>query len=203
MTDKQNGEMPEVTETTNANSGDMPEWVNDPQKAWDTIRKLREENATRRLKLQEFESEAEKRARELLAQEEATLQENQQWRELAEKRARELEELQQSMQAMELDNLRRSIGLELGLPSALVDRIRGANEEEMRADAEAIKSAIPTQQQQPSAGRSTTTANPGGKPIGRTREELASRYLGGGARPGGSSNSAGGRTADGKWKFGG
>jgi hypothetical protein len=78
------------------------------------------------------------------AAEEASLAEQQKWQELARRREAELAEAQRQMEALTLTMLRTRVAARMGLPEALAERLRGATEAEIVADAEALQTLMPT-----------------------------------------------------------
>lgn len=73
--------------------------------------------------------------------------------------------------------LRQRIGSEFGLPSKLIDRLQGADEDSIRADAQALAEELP----KPAAGRLTpgaTAGVPSGAAQGRTRDQLYQEVYG-------------------------
>lgn len=58
----------------------------------------------------------------------------------------ELEENKAKAAAAELDALKTKVGIELGLPQEISDRLRGGTLEELKADAEKLKGCIPEAQ---------------------------------------------------------
>jgi hypothetical protein len=156
---------------------DVPEWVKDPAKAYAEIQKLRGGEAEAR--------QTKKRLAELEAQaktaEDQRLADQQKWQELAEKRERELAQVREQAKAAELTALRLRISTELGLPPALAERLKGETEDDLRADAEALKALLPApvQQQPPAPGaRPTTSAVPGGPPARETDDQRRARLFG-------------------------
>lgn len=114
--------------------------------------------------------------------EQAALAEQGRFKELYEKSAAELKALQAERDELRTQSLRQRVGMEAGLPPALIERLKGATEEELRSDAEALKALIPPTQAAPAPGarQQTTTAVPGAKSEGRSEAELKARYLKGG-----------------------
>jgi len=90
----------------------------------------------------------------------------------AERQARE-EATKQAAESKRAE-MRLKIAVDAGLPAALASKLSGETEDELRADAEALKPFVtPTNvQQRPT---STTTAVPGGAPQGETDEQKRAR----------------------------
>jgi len=112
----------------------------------DYVEELRAENARRRVRARELAQELERLRQQMKEREENELAEQQQWRTLADKRQKELEELRQQLRAREVALLRTRIASEYGLTvvineetgETLGDRLRGENEDELRADAQRL-----------------------------------------------------------------
>lgn len=156
---------------------DVPEWVKDPAKAYAEIQKLRGGEAEAR--------QAKKRLADLEAQakvsEDQRLADQQKWQELAEKRERELEQVRADAKKAELLVLRLRVATDLGLPPALAERLKGETEDDLRADAEALKALLPppASSQTPAPGaRPTTSAVPGGPPARETDDQRRARLFG-------------------------
>jgi hypothetical protein len=74
---------------------------------------------------------------------------NGEWQKLAEQREKELNDAKAVLAQKDLDEKKRKIAKEVGLPDELALRIQGATDEELKADAEAVLKAIPQAQKQP------------------------------------------------------
>lgn len=152
-------EAPQTDDTAQADDA-IPEWVQEPEKAYKAIRELREENATWRTELrqlQEWKQQQEQSAREA---QEAEMREQNKFKELLEQRESELAELKTQIAQQEAQRLRASIVSEYGLPEALADRLRGESEEELRKDAEQLRGLITPQQQNVPAQQPTQQTAP-------------------------------------------
>lgn len=142
----------------------------------DYVKTLRSEAASWRTKLRDMEKLlAEKEAAEKQA-EEATLQEQAEFKELAEKYKTERDDLLKELESEKVARLRETIGAELNIPPTLRKRLVGTTEEEIRADAESLAESLPNNPA--TRSQSTTTAVPTGKPVGETREQKRARIYG-------------------------
>lgn len=124
------GQAPEEGSTPAASVNDLPEW------AQTEIKKLRSENAERRKAAKQAEKEAEK-----LAQKQA--EEQGKFKELYEAEQAKRLEAEQAASDAQLARLREKVGRELNIPAALVDRLQGETEDELKADAESILASLP------------------------------------------------------------
>lgn len=130
-----------------AETTEPPEPTFDPERAQATIKKIRSEKLA-----------AAERARK------------------AEDRATAAEDAAKRVPDLEAQLVRERVARKLNLPDALVDRLRGATEDEVMADAESlvalvapkIKTTRPVESLQPGTG-----ARPGGSPSQLTRSDLA------------------------------
>lgn len=161
-----------------ASAEQVPDWVKDPAKAYEEIRKLRASEAQARTSARELEKRLEAIEKARQAADEQTLVEQNRWKEIAEKRETELKQVQETLQESQQQALRTQIAVEFGLPAVLAARMQGATEEELRADAEQLKALIP---QAPGAQKpsTTTTAVPGGQPAKETDAQRRARLFGG------------------------
>ncbi len=94
----------------------LPEWVRDPERAYEEIRRLRQENAAARVKLNESED----------------------WRS-------RFEAAQEALRSAERDAAQMRIAGETGLPPAMAARLQGGDDEALRRDAETLKALLATQ----------------------------------------------------------
>ena len=92
------------------------------------IKALNTRAQTAESKLAEIEAAQAKAEEEALAKRE-------EWKTLAEKREAELS-------AERLNNTRLKVAVEMGIPTAMVDRLRGNTEEEIKADAQSLKELL-------------------------------------------------------------
>lgn len=156
-------------------SPDVPDWVRDPVKAYEEIRNLRAEAKETRLLLDGV----------IKKQGDGTQQKPATDTKLADdlaKTQQQLSDMQKRLQEKEANELRLKVALEMGLPAALADRLKGDNEEALRKDGETLKALIPAQQP-PKPGQSTTPV-PGGTPVGETDAQKRARLIGkGGTAP--------------------
>jgi hypothetical protein len=151
------------------------------------VEELRKENANRRKEA----SALEKRLKEIedsnKAADDKKLADDLKWQDLAEKRQKDLEKMQAEVEAERKVNLRNRVGHEFKLPQKLVDRLQGANEEELRADAQALVTELGLDKQaeaaQTQAGsRTLTTIAPDGRPVGETDDQRRARLYQRGAQ---------------------
>jgi hypothetical protein len=120
----------------------------DKARAMDTIHKLREAEKEAKKQLKELEAlKAEKVKRD-----EAEMTELQ-------KLQKQAGELAQHNAKLAADILRRDVIAETGLPSLFASRLQGATKEEMLADAEELKKALPTIQNKAPHLPATNPAN--------------------------------------------
>lgn len=163
------------------------------------VKELRAENADWRKKTRDLEKRMADFEDSQNKAKEAKLKEEQKWQELAETRQKELEKIQSDLQTERMNNLRTRVGMELNLPPALVARLQGATEDEIRADATTLAKelgfdkpkteappanapapdATAATPQQPARSQTTTTAVPGGQPVTRTDTDRHKEYYGG------------------------
>lgn len=178
MSDEQKQDIAsESQQVVNGDVDKLPDWVKDPARAYDAIRQTREEAKTNRQLAQELE----RRLSEYEARERARVEEEAKKRgdfeTLLAQREKELAEIKAQAEAERLNAMRLRIGAEAGLPTALVERLKGANEAELRADAEALKAVIPTPETK-KQGSTTVTAPAQGARTGETYEERRRRIYG-------------------------
>lgn len=135
--------------------------LDNPEGALELIKKLRKESDDKQKELDKLQKEKEDREKaELSAIEKAELERN----EIADKYSQTLSELE----TLKLNNQKREIAEQVGLPPAFALRITGATPEEMEADANALLDAMPK-----AAKISTTT--PGDKALAAGNETDAER----------------------------
>lgn len=204
MSDEQTpveGQAPTTTEAPADNNADsqLPEWVQDPEKAFAEIKKLRSENANWRNELRELQSWRDQQETQKREAQEAEMREQNQFKELLEQRERELSELKAQIAQQQAQQLRASIVSEFGLPEALADRLRGESEEELRKDAEALRGIMAPPQQTPAQQTpqqtapqrplwqpTATTPVPGGQAQSGFTREYLDKLVGYGTRYGGN-----------------
>lgn len=83
----------------------------------------------------------------------------------------------EAIKAKDAALLRQRIGSEFNLPAKLIDRLQGADEDSIRADAQALAEELP----KPAAGKLTpgaTAGVPSGAAQGRTRDQLYQEIYG-------------------------
>jgi hypothetical protein len=172
---------PEKSGAADSDAGEEP-------KTYDAeyVKKLRKEAAEKRTEARELKERLEKLEAAAKEREDKELTEQQKWQQLAEKREKELASIKADYEAKLLASLKHQIGTEHKLPATLIARLQGATEEELRADAAQLakdlgldKPAEPKPETQPARGQTTTTAVPGGQPVGRTVADQRRDYIGG------------------------
>lgn len=136
--------MPEETEmveepigTEIPEEGVTPEVV-DPQefkKLQDALKAANKEAKERRLKLDAFEKAEEERKQAAMTE--------------AERAAAKIKEYESKLALLERDALVRKVADEVGLPHALAERLQGATEEELKADAVKLLELVPPKTKQP------------------------------------------------------
>jgi hypothetical protein len=151
------------------------------------VAELRGESQRRRQQLREREEEVARlqaAVNERDAADEATrlalLQEQEQYQELASEWQQKFESLQAESAQQQVTMLRMRVAGEVGLPSELADRLRGDDEETIRADAERLATLVVREedtQPQPQVLR-TTQAVPGGGPPARDDAMRRAEYFG-------------------------
>ncbi len=146
-----------------------PEIKDLPEAVQALIRDLRRENAANRTKARDAEAKAK-------ADAEAKLKEQGEFKTLAETAARERDTLKAELDALKLNEAKRAIAKEIGLPDALALRITGSTPEELKADAKAMLEALP----KPVPPSTDATNRGGAKPKQFASEaekrEFAARY---------------------------
>lgn len=166
-------------------SGAVDSGVEDKPKSFDEgyVKELRAENADWRKKTRDLEKRLKEIEDAQTQKHDAELKEQAKWQELAEKRESELKQLQADLATERLNGIRMRVGSELKLPPALVARLQGATEDEIRADATALAKELgldkPAETTQQARSQNTTTAAPGGQPVGRTDATRKGEYFGG------------------------
>lgn len=164
-----------------AGSEELPDWVKDPVKALAEIKKVREEAAKYRLQLREAEKTQEKLQAEQKTAEDQKLAEQQEFEKLAARYKTDLDKALTELQTLRLDAMRNKVAGEIGIPSALAARLQGSTEEELKADAEALKTALGlTQTPQQQQARPGYTIVPGGQPVKETDDQRRLRLRSGG-----------------------
>lgn len=166
-----------------AQSGDVPDWVKDPARAYAEIQKVREEAKKSREALATIGAERKKQADAAEAEARKKLEDEKQFQQLAEKYKAEAEAMKAEAEAAKLAALRVEVAAKVGIP-ALAARLVGKTDAELTADAEALKALLAPAQdekkQQRQPGSSTTPAG-GARPQGETDEQRRARLFGRGA----------------------
>lgn len=121
----------------------------------DYVKQLREEAKQYRVQMKEMQAKMTQFEQQQAIAEEGKLAEQSRWQELAEKREKELLELKQSLESERKAALRSRIATEFNLPPQLADRLAGSNEDELRADAEALAKLMPSNPQTPVTRQTT------------------------------------------------
>lgn len=146
----------------------------------DYVKGLRDEAAGWRTKLRDAEKQLQALAAEADKRKTAELEANKEFEALAGQYKAELEALRGEVKSRDLALLRTRIGTELGLPTALAERLTGEDEDSIRADAEKIRALMPTPAQPSATTAGATTAKPAGSPQGKSREQMLKELYGGG-----------------------
>jgi hypothetical protein len=159
-----------------------PDWVKDPAKAYEEIRKLRDENAGHRKTANEAKAQADKLTAEKAKQDEAKLAAEKNFEELAKKAQQERDKALADLEKANLESLRIRVGIDFKLTSGQIKRLQGSTEDELRKDAaEMVKEfGLDKQPEQPATpqkkgGTQTTAVAPGGPPAGETDAERRAR----------------------------
>jgi len=137
MSEDTKGVIPETVETEQPTEGETPEVI-DPQEFARIQKALKEANKEakeRRLRLEELE-----KAEELRKQAEMTE---------IEKAQAQVKQYESKLALLERDALVRKVADEAGLPHALAERLQGATEEELKADAIKLLELVPPKTKQP------------------------------------------------------
>lgn len=164
------------------------------------VKELRSENADWRKKYRDMEKRLSEVENAKQQETDKKLAEDQKWQELAAKREDEIKTLKAAQEAERLELLRVKVSLPYAarLPQVegvtdpvgeFAGRLRGTNEEELKADAERLIALIrppqteaqqpaPTQSTGQTARRQTTTVAPDGQPSGETDEQKRNRLYG-------------------------
>lgn len=112
------------------------ETKNEPQPVpYDVFKAKNEENKALLAKISEYEAVNKKEKDDSLA-------EQSEWQKLAEQRKAEIAEKDTQITEERAKNLRLQVASEKGLPADLVDRLRGATQEEISKDADALLAHI-------------------------------------------------------------
>jgi len=159
------------------------------------VKELRDEAAKHRKEARDLQKRLEAIESEKQGAEDKKLAEQNEWKALAEKRQAELDKVKAEAETERLNLLRLKVGLSHKLPEELIERLKGSNEDELKADAEFIAKVIglnketetPAEKEAPaetpaqaaSRKQTTTTANPSGQPVGRTDVDRRAEYFGG------------------------
>lgn len=183
---------PQPSGADDSGEGDaLPSWVKDPAKAYEEIQKLRKENEDKRKSAREAQQRLDKLESERQQREEDKLKEEKKFEDLANSYKAKYEQVLADLATQQLNTLKLQIGTDFKLTPKLISRLQGTTEDELRADAAEIakelgldKQQSDQQQQPPQAqntqarSQQTTTAVPGGQPVGRTDTERNSEYFG-------------------------
>lgn len=163
----------------------------------DYVKQLREEAKQYRLQMKDMQTKMAQFEQAQRQSEEQKMAEQSRWQELAEKREKELLEIKESLESERRTALRARIASEYNLPPQLAERLAGATEEELKADAESLAKLIPANPQV-QASRQTTAIPAGSASTNRDqwiRDWIYARR---------SESAAGDPDTDGKtyWRFG-
>lgn len=157
---------------------EIPDWVkSDPARAYKEIQSARSEAKESRTALADVQKRLEAIEAERKQKTEADLAEQNNFKQLLENRNKEYADLQTEV----LKERRMRIGLAAGLPEALAQRLIGNTEDEIKADAEKVKSTLPQPTpSEPGRASRTTTSVPGGAAAQETDEQRRERLRRGG-----------------------
>lgn len=145
-----------------APSGDAPKTFDE-----EYVGKLRDENAKWRTKFRDAEAKlAEKSAQPATPPDELKA--------LRDK----VEQMEAGIKQRDVTLLKHRIGAEHGLPAALIERLVGDDEDSIKADAAALKAALPAPATPATSRPSATAGMPSGAPVGKTREQLYEEIYG-------------------------
>lgn len=185
---------PKAPEAPAPQGGDLPDWVKDPAKAYEEIKKLREESASHRTASKSLEQRLAEIESTTAKARERELAEQNKWKELAEERERKLSEFEATLKAQTAQTLRAQIALEYKLSPGIAKRLVGDTEDALRKDAAALiaelgldKSQAETPASPPDSNapgqpappaRSQTAIVPDGQAVGETDEDRRRRYYG-------------------------
>lgn len=174
--------------------GDLPDWVKDPARAYEEIKKLREEAASHRTASKSLEQRLAEIEGATAKARERELAEQNKWKELAEERERKLAEVEATLKAQAAQTMRAQIALEHKLSPGIAKRLVGDTEEALRKDAEALIAELGLDKQQAETpasppdkaparpaqqpARSQTAIVPDGQAVGETDEDRRWRYYG-------------------------
>jgi hypothetical protein len=185
---------PKAPEAPAQAGSDLPDWVKDPTRAYEEIKKLREEAASHRTASKSLEQRLAEIEATTTKARERELAEQSKWKELAEERERKLTEFEATLKAQTAQTMRAQIALEYKLTPGIAKRLVGDTEEALRKDAETLiaelgldksqaetpapppDSKAPGQPAQPA--RSQTAIVPDGQAVGETDDERRRRYYG-------------------------
>lgn len=173
---------------------DLPDWVKDPARAYEEIKKLREEAASHRTASKSLEQRLAEIESATAKARERELAEQNKWKELAEERERKLAEFEATLKAQTAQTLRAHIALEYKLSPGIAKRLVGDSEDDLRKDAQALMAelgldksqaetpATPPDSKTPAPpaqqARSQTAIVPDGQAVGETDEDRRRRYYG-------------------------
>lgn len=132
-----------------------------------TLAEVQAQLAIMQKALKDANREAADRRKKLEAYETAEKQRQEAEMSETDKLKRALEEREAELNRLQLDNLKRAIAQETGLPPALATRLQGSTEDELKADAKALLETIP--KAAPNAPKLGAT-NPGGGASGGETE---------------------------------
>lgn len=164
------------------------------------VEELRAENASWRTKVRDLEKKFEDMETEKQKTQAKELEDQNRFKELYEQEQQKTAQLETQMKEQQAEIQRVKIAAEFHLPDDLAERLQGEDETALRADAqklakyapkpdEAAPDADPDKEpdkpdkedksKQDAGRRSTTTAAPGGPPMGRTDADRRAQYFSG------------------------
>jgi ribosomal protein L12E/L44/L45/RPP1/RPP2 len=152
-------------------SGGSVDFSTQPKEVQDLFNKLLEDKRQANAEAQKTKEKLKAIADEKEKADRSKLEEDQQWKTAYEKEKTTREKVEkETIPSL----LREIVGLKAGLPEALITRLQGTTLEELMADAETLKAAIPAPSQKPppSGTQNNTTSVPRGTPSGKTDEQI-------------------------------
>lgn len=161
---------------------EIPDWMKDPVKVREEIRKLRDENAGHRKSARDAQAEKDKLEADKKAAADKKLADDREFEKLAQQTAKERDDALAELARERLSGLKLRVGTEFKLPPKLIERLQGTTEEELRKDAESLVADLGLNKPEPAPPpadtarrQTTTTVAPGGQTVGETDAEKLAR----------------------------
>lgn len=160
----------------------LPDWVNDPKRAYEAVQEARREAAKYRTEKNAAETKLNQKLTAEQQAEQDRLAEQNEFKTLWEQEKTKREAAEAASQKAALDALRVTVGTAYGLPVELAARLVGATEDELKADAEKLKGfVVPSDGKTPQGERRQTTSPiPDGGLAKETDDQRRRRLRGGG-----------------------